>query len=57
MAMWLVYEWREWNRCIDEKYREFDELEDAKEYADERAEYLGKNGFEFDIRIYQLTNY
>lgn len=55
--MWLVYEWSEWNRCFDEKYREFDELEEAKEYADERSEYLGKHGFEFDIRIYQLTNY
>lgn len=55
--MWLVYEWHEWNRVAEEEYKEFDELSDAKEYADERAKFLRSQGFEFDIKIYQLTNY
>ena len=54
---WLVYEWRMWNRVSEEEYTQFDELDDAKEYANSRAEWLKKEGYEYSISIYQLTNY
>lgn len=36
---------------------EFETVEDAKDFADYKADQLRKNGYEFDVRIYELTNY
>lgn len=58
--MWLVYEWYKQDGLgglSAEKYTEFDELYEAQEYADKQAKYFDEEGLEFDIRIYQLTNY
>lgn len=54
---WLVYEFRECNRVVEEEYTHFDELEDAQEYANRRADTLRKENYEFAISIYELTNY
>jgi len=54
---WLVYEWTEAGMGSRTDFREFAELEDAKAYADRRARYYKVQGIEFDVRIYQLTNY
>ena len=41
------------------EYHEFFNLEDAKDYADSTANYLCRvlPDFDFDISIYELTNY
>ncbi len=54
---WLVYEWRIRNRVSEEERTRFDELDDAKKYADGRMEWLKKEGYEYSISIYPMTNY
>jgi hypothetical protein len=36
---------------------EFETLEEAKDFADWKAKQLKKYGYEFDVQIYELTNY
>ena len=38
-------------------YEEFFELEDAKEYANYRATKCKESDLDFDISIYEITNY
>ena len=54
---WLVYEWYEGGQSSAVETTEFDDLEEAKAYADRRANYMREQGLEYDVRIYQLTNY
>lgn len=39
------------------EYIEKDELIEAQEYADKRAAEAKEAGFEFDVAIYELTNF
>ena len=39
-----------------EEIHDFDTLEDAKDYADFKANLCKKYGYEFVIRIYKATN-
>ena len=54
---WLVYEWTEGGQSSRTEFREFDDLEEAKAYADRIAASYKRLGIEFDVRIYELTNY
>lgn len=38
-------------------YKSFYALEDAQEYANAKADALRKKGFDFDVSIYERTNY
>ena len=53
---WMVYDW--WvDDGVFYECHEFEELEDAKAYAGRRADVHRKNDEDFDVRIYELTNY
>ena len=39
------------------EYKDFDELEEAIEYADQRAKELKEDGVEYDVSIYERTKY
>lgn len=56
--MYLVKVWTyTYTRPAITKYYEFDNLEEAKKFADERAKQGRIKGYEFDIMIYEATNY
>ena len=39
------------------KYYEFNDIDEAKAFADERVLKAKNGGYEFDIMIYEATNY
>ena len=54
---YLVRAWKSMNGKQHDDLYEFETLDEAKEFADWKADNLRKHGYEFDVRIYELTNY
>ena len=54
---YLVVAWK----CKDGKAEthtwSFDELDEAKDFADWKTSNLKKRGYEYDVAIYERTNY
>ena len=53
----LVKAWKMKDHQSKTDFWEFETLEEAKDFADWKAKQLKKYGYEFDVQIYELTNY
>ena len=53
---YLVYIWKSKDGKPETDFREYDDLDDANEYADFKASQLRKYGYEFNVRVYQLVS-
>ena len=53
----LVRCWKSKDGRVDNEFMEYMDLEDAKDYAKFKADQCRRYGYEFNVQIYELTDY